>query len=34
MTGFDLGLMAIAFIACLVISMKHVYLGIHVISRK
>lgn len=34
MTGFDFGLMTIAFIACLVISMKHVYLGIHVISRK
>jgi zinc/manganese transport system permease protein len=34
MTEFDLGLMGIAFIACLVISMKHVYLGIHVISRK
>lgn len=34
MTGFDLGLMGIAFVACLVISMKHVYLGIHVISRK
>lgn len=34
MTGIDLGLMGIAFVACLVISMKHVYLGIHVISRK
>jgi zinc/manganese transport system permease protein len=32
--SIELGLMAVAFLACLVISLMHVYLGLHVISRK
>ena len=32
--GLDLKLMLIPFLACLVVSVLHVYLGIHVISRK
>lgn len=32
--GLDLKLMLIPFTACLVVSLLHVYLGIHVISRK